>query len=146
MKRGNLKAYLGVTNLNSWRKVKAGDYSHWCVYLKYQASKGDYFFLYRTRVGIVQLYTLSSPPYNSEEIECAIRSMLTIDIKLMTTFENPVTASDMRQNAILKKSGALGRNFQQTIFRLSDSEQDEILRQLVHKNPTQARLLKNLME
>jgi hypothetical protein len=132
------KAFLGVTNKNKWKTLNPGDKSFWCVSPKYGASIGDLLFLYKTTVGIVQLYTITSLPYITDNFECVMRDMLMVDTQLITIFSNPVTALDMKSNKILSKSGPLGRNFQKTIFEIRDIEGKEIISLLSMKNPNQA--------
>jgi hypothetical protein len=132
---GTRKAFLGVSRKSARLKLKPGSRSFWCVSRSSDAGLGDLIALYKTGLGVCQIYEIISAPETLVEWECDERSMMSVATELLVNVERPVSARDMKANPLLRSSGAVGRNFQMTTFFLRHEEWQELLNLISAKNP-----------
>lgn len=116
----------------------------WCVYSSYEARPEDLILLYKTTYGIAQIYKINSEPYLKGQLQCEMRDMLTVDITLFANIDNPILVAEMKADTTLQKWGAVRRNFQQTIFKVSDTEWEALKALIIKKNPDLHELIVSL--
>ncbi len=112
-----------------------GNESFWCVFKSSKINKGDFIYFYKTKVGINQIYNVTSDPYKDGEFECKYRNLLTIKIKLVLNIINPVSIQALKNNDILKNSKPVKRNFQALLFELTEEESNALRQLIVDLNP-----------
>lgn len=127
--------HLGITNKTKRLNLNPPEESYWCVMNKKDTQVGDTLFLYKTKYGVCQIFKIISEPYYSDEIECLIRDMATIKIRLIENLNNPITKNEFALNKILVNSKPYQRNFQSTLFNLTTEQGNELLKLITEKNP-----------
>jgi hypothetical protein len=89
--------------------------SWWC--LPRSARVGDLLFLYQTLTGVRRIERVISEGL-SREVRCGAVGLLTFDTELVVKLVTPLTAKDLKTDAILRELPSVRRNFQGTTFRL----------------------------
>ena len=140
--RLTLAAYLGVSRTLSFLGMKVGASNFWCVEGQSRAAKpGDLLLLYFPRSasgskqGIGQIYRIVSEPANRGRSECSSRGMLDVDIELLVTLPNKVTASELKADSRLSAWSALRRNFQGVTFLIDEPTWQALQQMIVDQNP-----------
>lgn len=129
-----MNIYLGVTSANVSSIVK-GQGSFWCVFKNSNIQAGDLLLLYKTKVGIIQIYEVISNPAKTAEFDCKMRHMITITTTLNAVLEKPITIKMLKENEVLMKSGAIRKNLQNTFFGFEEDEGKELLALIEKNNP-----------
>ena len=94
--------------------------------------------MYYTAFGIAQIYKFDKViPLGAanEEFSCQMRRMRTAHTTLLASFENPLTAKQMKKDPILINMNAVRRSFQATSFSIDRESFDRIIALIRKNNP-----------
>ena len=106
--------------MNVWFGVSASsierpNHSWWCV--SKTAAINDLLLIYAKGQGIVRVELIKSAP-EMRERRCAETRLLTVDTALVKKLKTPISARQLRTDAVLHRLPAVRRNFQGTCFRV----------------------------
>jgi len=125
--------YLGVTN-KEFTNLKPKQESFWCVYKNSNIKKNDLLVLYRSKIGINQIYEVIAYPSKNSEFDCKLRNMVTIATRLLVNIANPISLDILKKDKTFSISGPVRKNFQSTIFSLSEDEANSLFTLIIKYN------------
>lgn len=136
-----MKAFLGVSKKRSLLNLQKGDSSFWCTYPSYDPEIGDVLLLYlsgTTKRGVHQIYKIRKVDAVPDELHCVARQMKTVQTTLISNLDNYVSTKQLKTDPVLSMMGAVGRNFQSTIFKVRPEEWAALAKLISEMNPGMA--------